>query len=154
METVENARDIRALNDKIDGLESAERKLKAEVRYDACCVRWHAIRCMYKVNELSPFSWWISLNRPKMRPYSRRNCTKRRKSCKRATSDLRKLRSELYVMYSQESFVQSALLTVEIQQESYMVLEESHREFQGFFEPIVKDPTSRCFLDAILFRQQ
>lgn len=33
METVENARGIRALNEKIEDLESAERKLKAEVWY-------------------------------------------------------------------------------------------------------------------------
>lgn len=33
METVESARGIRALNEKIEDLESAERKLKAEVSY-------------------------------------------------------------------------------------------------------------------------
>lgn len=35
-ETVANARDIRALNEKVAELESAERKLKAEVRPGVC----------------------------------------------------------------------------------------------------------------------
>lgn len=35
-ETVATARDVRALNDKIASLESAERKLKAEVRAFVC----------------------------------------------------------------------------------------------------------------------
>lgn len=29
-------------------------------------------------------------------------------------------------------------------QESYMVLEESHRQFQEYFEPIVKNDASEC----------
>ncbi|GAB9473046.1 hypothetical protein Gpo141_00010208 [Globisporangium polare] len=103
METVESARGIRALNEKIEDLESAERKLKAEL-VDLIESSKHASVLEEKVYQVQ-----------------------------------RKLQA------SEEKNAQAQKRI-----ESYMVLEESHKQFREYFEPIVSDPQSGVSLEQFV----